>query len=36
MEEGYVGYIGKLEGILTNQSYRRETGDMASTKPMGK
>jgi len=36
MEEGYVGYIGKLEGILTNQSYGRDTGDRASTKPMGK
>jgi len=36
MEEGYVGYIGKLERILTNQGYRRETRDRACTKPMGK
>jgi len=35
MEEGYVGYTGKFEGILTNQSYRREKGDRACTKPMG-
>jgi len=36
MEEGYVGYLGKSEGILTKQRYRMETGDRASTKPLGK